>query len=926
LSKQKYPQRHVYKISSARLQKAKWDLIIDFKQAKKREEIVDLADSTVLRFIRQIINEKSDDEFLSDLNKIKGRIKVLISQQRTKENTSEYQRLIKQYHEKLMVTDYVLVEMKKNSRKHKDFDRANNGFKINGKQYEYLLSTTGGVKNETVVYVSKEVHPELVRRIENGRNMEVKFVPAKLSAYRSLVCSASIPVPNPTGIMVIHDYERDIADDVIYIKDNPDKDNLEPVVTEDDNFQTKLNINDGYGFITYELAKDWASSLGLDYIPSSFIVRNAFCKGVLAVVDFHRFANEVAKTNIVIDAWNVPRDIHKEKIQIVLTTSMLKLWQSYDGIEQYIDNCMKNGYTFSVTKYSPKILESQRNLNYQFIQSLTLTNEDIEELIKPTIQMLNDSSCGDWAKTILYLKGDHLTEDTSTHYDFSTALTIDRRLMNDPHTKYRVKEMITKRMNDAKKGDLVVNGNFQMIVGDPYALLEHLFSYGKGFEYVPKGLLKENEFYSNYWNKKGVSEVVGFRAPMTVYNNIRKMNLVNSQEMERWYEHLNNVYIVNTFDLTLAAMNGADQDGDTLLTTDNPVIRKVFNNDKVIICDQKTADKEVTTRDSFIQADKNGFGNKIGSITNKGTSLYEILTQYKEGSREYSEILKRIRCIQKGQQDEIDKMKGIKARDLPKGWFDKKVWDIMEGDDELTIDYKTNQKKLVADKKPYFFIYNYEYLMNKFKDYRRKAESHCIFRFNKSLKEVLARKDGDDEEEQFIHNYYSNMPISMSNSTMNRICWRVEEQFSLPTKKDNKYDYNILKSNSNYDKNTYDKLLKLYEEHNVDMQMFKKISSTENLEKDEIQEARNAFVEKFKEEALSICNNLEELTNIAIDICYEKYKSRTKQFVWDIAGEQIIKNLLKKNDNLIHIPVQDESGAIEFRGERFTIITRKVEN
>lgn len=926
MTKNKYPQRHVYKISTARLEKAKWDLTIDYKQAKKREEIVDLADSTALRFIRKIINEQPDDEYISELKQIKLKIKELTRKKHTKDDTAEYQRYIKQYHTKLMVTDYVLVEMNKNSRKHKDFDRANKGFKINGKEYEYLLSTTGGVKNETVIYVSKDVYPELLQRIDNGRNTDVKFVPAKLSAYRSLVCSASIPVPDPTGVLVIQDYEREITDDVIYIKDNPGKENLEPVVTEEEGFQTKLKINDGYGFISYELAEEWAASLGLDYVPSSFIVRNAFCKGVLAVVDFHRFAIEVANTNTVIDAWNEPRDINKEKVQIILTTSMLKLWQSYYSIEHYLDNCKKNGYTFSVTKYSPKVLESQRNLNYQFIQSLTLTDEDIDDLITPTIQMLKDTSCGDWAKTILYLKGEHLTENTPTSIDFSTALSIDERLINDPHIKGRVKEMLKKRVSDAKKGDLIVEGNFQMIIGDPYALLEHMFMYGKGVDYTPKGLLKKNQFYSDYWNRKDVSEVVGFRAPMTVYNNIRKMNLVCNDEMKKWYKHLNNIFIVNTYDLTLTAYNGADMDGDTLLTTDNSVVRRVFNNDKVIVCEQKTAEKEVPTKESFIQADKNGFGNRIGSITNRGTSLYEVLAQYNEGTKEYNEVIKRIRCIQKGQQDEIDKMKGIEASNLPKGWFDRKVWDIKEGDNESIIAYKKYNQKLVADKKPYFFIYNYEYLMNKLKSYKRKAESHCNIGFNKKLDEILGSNSRTVEEEKFVNNYYFNMPISLSNSTMNRICWRIEGAFSLSTKKDSNFDYNILKSNLDYNKNTYNKLLMLYDEHNQDMQMFKKVSSIDNLEKDEIQEARNSFVQKFKEEALSICNNLEELTNIAIDICYEKYKSRSKQFVWDIAGDQIIKHLLSKNDNTIHIPIQDESGAVNFRGKRFTIIERKVEN
>ena len=96
--------------------------------------------------------------------------------------------------------------------------------------------------------------------------------------------------------------------------------------------------------------------------------------------DFLKFADEVAHTRIVKDAWGHEYDI--SNIELVLTTSMLKLWKCYNSIEHYLQCCEENHYTFGITKTCPKELERTRGLNYQFIQSYRLSDEQIEELME----------------------------------------------------------------------------------------------------------------------------------------------------------------------------------------------------------------------------------------------------------------------------------------------------------------------------------------------------------------------------------------------------------------------------------------------------------------------------------------------------------------------------------------------------------------
>lgn len=86
-----------------------------------------------------------------------------------------------------------------------------------------------------------------------------------------------------------------------------------------------------------------------------------------------------------------------------------KLWDSYASIDDYLQNSIENGYTFGVTKTCPKVLENERALNYQFVQPYCLSDDDIDELIAPTVNEIRDVLGGDWRKTVLFLLGKDLT-------------------------------------------------------------------------------------------------------------------------------------------------------------------------------------------------------------------------------------------------------------------------------------------------------------------------------------------------------------------------------------------------------------------------------------------------------------------------------------------------------------------------------------
>lgn len=898
--------RYIFKIHSTRLRRTKWNLNLSIPEAINNNELVALADSTTIRFI----NDKRDID--QEANEIIKKIREIKKLNTTLENRRKIKSLYHSLYDTLFIKDYICVIIDKN----KDFDRMNSklGFKINGIKFKRLLATNGGVKKATIVYVSETIYPRLTSLIDNGRNLEKPFVPAKLESYKSLTCSASIPVSDPKGILVINDCETEFLSDVILLDDTITQ---YPTLTYEKDYKIKLIENDGYGLIHPELSQKWTEELEKDgcFISAGFCIRNSFCKGMLFTFDYKDFGFNYSDTYIVKDAWGNLKDVRET--QIVLTTSMLKLWDSYDCIEDYIDNCKINGYSFSVTKMIPKELENERNLNYQFIQSYDFTDEDLEELILPTINDINDVLGKDIDKSLLFLRGIHLNEHT--YYDllepnFIKALMVDRHMINDPFVRAKIHNMIKKRINEAKIGVLKVKGNFSIISGDPFSLCQSMF----GLEVT--GLLKAGEFYSSYWNNKGVDKVVAYRPPMTCHNNIRILRLKNTKDMKYWYHYLNNITIFNSWDTTKHALNGCDCDGDQILTTNNPVLLRTTKELDAVVCIQKTVKKIVVTEEDLIQANKNGFGDEIGSTTNKITTMIDILSNFSKDSEEYKELEYRIICGQNYQQNAIDKMKGIISKPMPKEWYDFFTAREKDNSDFLM--------RILVDKKPYFFIYNYAYLMKRYKTYIKNTNKNCIMRFGIEVKDILEKKPENrtEEEKLFLHFYYLKMPIFDTNSTMNRICRRVEKEFDKfkSTLKQLEFDYKYLMSDKKYSKTSYYKVKELHNEYTKKMILnsLTNLSKKIRMTKEEKQLNKIIFTQDFKRRALEICNDMDELCNIVIEMCYKTTNS--KQFAWDVCGEQIIRNLLKKNNYMINYPIQDDNGSIEFGGMRFSLCNEKI--
>lgn len=907
ISKQLVCQKYIYKIHSSRLRKERWKLSLPIEEARRNDEVISLADSQVLRWIDELNG-------ITDADEQARKIKQEIRRVRKEPNSIQNKRIIKQLYTNLDKLQYKPDYMCLIIDKEKDYYRACKGFSINGVKYKRLLGTNGGIKNSTIVFVSERLVDELRRRIDNGRNPEAQLVPAKLEAYKALTCSASTPVSLPKGVLVVNDCETEFLSDIIYLTD---EDVSEPVMEERSNEKIIMDASDGYGIMLPSLARRWSDELDLDYVVSGVNTRFSFEKGMVFTFDFVDFANKIANKYIVKDAWGNEVDIRE--VELILTTSMVKLWDSYDSCDDYINKSIQNGYTFGIAKTCPKELERERNLNYQFIQSYDLNDDDIDELITPTINEIKDVLGGDWRKTVLFLKGAGLNSENINKLDddFIKAIMIDHRIIDDPFVQNAIYQLIRNRINEAKVGVLKVHGNYSIVSGDPYALCQSIF------DLEVTGLLKEGEIYNQYWAENGSQKLACFRAPMTCHNNIRLVSPVNNENTRYWYQHMKTCTIFNSWDTAANALNGCDFDGDLVMLTDNNVLVNKLNPLPALMCAQRRATKKIPTEDDFIRSNIESFGNDIGQTTNWITSMFEVRAGFEKGSLEYDILSYRIQCGQLFQQNAIDKAKGIICKPMPRYWHDRHSANKIE-DAEL----RELNRKIVADKKPYFMRYIYPALMKQYNTYIKNTDKNALREFQMTVSEILniPKEDRTERQEEFLKYYNYRMPVGMNECVMNKICRRFEDEFDGHMGKHNatvKFDYSIMRSDEEYTTKQFNSIKRLYEDYNKRLASYAVFADYERIDDCDSFTALSVMNDEFQKECHKICSNRSILCNIILDICYTR--SSTKRFAWSMCGSEIIHNLLLKNDNQISYPTLDSNGDIEFCENKFIVETINIE-
>jgi hypothetical protein len=886
----------IYKLETKNLKKNNFNITLNLDDARLNGQVVSLGDNQVLRSLRQLKNKPFDENVLNKLLLEKKKIK---NKQNQKQNRDRLKNLENRINDLLFVPELVSVVISDNRHYEKIIQQ---GLFINGHKYTRLLCGAGNARRSTTFLIEESYEKDLKRLLNNNRDETVKLVPSKFNAYFGLYNSATLPVPEPR-VCVIPDCEIKRLTKVDYMVESERYGYDDQI--EEREVECEFSLFDGQGLISPNQSRLWSESLELDWLPSAWIVRTSFTKGLLVTFDFLDFAIQYKKDTII-DVWGKSHKV--DEIDVLLSVSQFKLWSCYPSYECFADSCRQNGIGWGVSRYAPKINKNFSYSTYQYLQTLNITEDaQIESLCKDTVDWFHDITGGDIYKSILYLMGESVGYEYEEGWfdkisdPIVKSLLLEPELIKDPFIRQHIINSINKKIKESYMGVLLINGaNYQMMIADPFAQVQHAFG-------LPvTGLLKEKQHYSQYWNNKGVEKVAALRAPMTWRSETSILDLQCTEEMNKYYKHLYSGVVFNVHGDDCMRMSGCDFDGDICLTTDKKEFVDLSYGGNPIIYERKSAKKEIIQEDSLWLHDLKAMGSRIGFITNISTTLYSSLPLYGVDSVEHQTILNRIKLCCCAQSMEIDHAKGIETKPFSKWWTN---WTKLK--EEMPEEEKkqaTFNNSIVCDKRPLFFRWLYPNYNHDYIKHRNNYENYSWSKFDFGIDELLAKEEKTEYQQVIVKNYNRYNPLLEINSIMQKTSFYMQSKVKQikQCNKSQRYDYTFLFGATGLSEEELYRLKKLHEKFR-----FHKQKIAEN-DCDTVEQ----YLSLLRKEILTISNNIKDLVIASLVL--------DSKFAFQVLGNDLVTLLTRVKKGKVNTLVVDDQGEITYLGKRYAIKNEKI--
>lgn len=342
---------------------------------------------------------------------------------------------------------------------------------------------------------------------------------------------------------------------------------------------------------------------------------------------------------------------------------------------------------------------------------------------------------------------------------------------HDKYIRGKIRELLKHKIRNACKGDIYVEGNFQVIVSDPFGFMQHVCG-------LPvTGLLKPGKAYSHYWNERNITQIDAMRSPLTYFSEHVILDLQQDQETEKWYRYCQLGIILGYHGHETIRFAGSDFDYDILATTsDRTIIDGVYREELPVVYKAPQPEKILFQEEDLYRADTFSFGSRIGSITNKSSNGYALLPvleqTYGTDSPQYRLVKSRLQQCCKAQSAQIDKAKiGKEVKAIPKVWtIRNKLKTVRDRHEARTRLYNAT----LLDTHPYFFRYIYKDTDKKYKRCLEEYNMICRQKFRMDFAALERLETKTAEQEKLIERFYRYCPVTIISSPMNLLCRCIE--------------------------------------------------------------------------------------------------------------------------------------------------------
>lgn len=505
------------------------------------------------------------------------------------------------------------------SRSELRYDLYEKGFICNGIKYVRYKRSSGSSRVGKCLFIDENLYSAMHKwelcglKIKEGDKIDL----AAFEAYISLPSSSCIDTLEirPENILIIDDYESEFEDDVVAVYGEG-----EDFVAKEERAKIRNSIWDGQSLLDISMYNEHYSD------RTMLLLRNRFFKSACFKVRIQDWFRDNGITDVS-QLKGYTRATCIEDIKLITTPSSIK-YVKFGTVEQWLDNLFP---TFGVVKYEKptKYLDGRMvQCHYQLLNSLQLTRDDIQALLKPNFDYLNLIR-KDAAVMRYHLKYPYaLAEDDEPCMNRDEVVMkvmgmnskfVDTKLYDN----FR-KELVKAMLKEYRKGHIWINGNYETLIGNGIEMLQAAIGEFKGESVLGIGNIHTKRFEYG-------KTVLGTRSPHINSGDVLLAKNVASSLHERYFVSSKEVVHVNSIgENILQRLQGADFDSDQILLTDNEVLINAAqkNYDKFKVPTSFIESKKIQwTYDakSKSQLDINTSVNLIGQIVNLSQYLNSIM-------------------------------------------------------------------------------------------------------------------------------------------------------------------------------------------------------------------------------------------------------------------------------------------------------------
>lgn len=413
------------------------------------------------------------------------------------------------------------------------FDLYENGFICNGIKYVRYKRSSGSSRVGKCLFIDENLYPAMHKwelcglKIKEGDKIDL----AAFEAYISLPSSSCIDTLEirPENILVIDDYESEFEDDVVAVYGEG-----EDFVAKEERAKIKNSIWDGQSLLDVSMYGEHYSD------RTMLLLRNRFFKSACFKARIQDWFRDNGITEVS-QLKGYTRATCIEDIKLITTPSSIK-YVKFGTLEQWLDNLYP---TFGIVKYEKptKYLDGRMvQCHYQLLNSLQLTREDIQALLKPNFDYLNLIR-KDPAVMRYHLKYPYSLADNDEPCLNRDEIVMKVMGMNSKFVETKLynefrRKLVEAMLKNYRKGHIWISGNYETLIGNGIEMLQAAIGTFKGESILGVGHIHTKRFEYD-------KTLLGTRSPHINSGNILLAKNVANELYDKYFISSKEVVHVN---------------------------------------------------------------------------------------------------------------------------------------------------------------------------------------------------------------------------------------------------------------------------------------------------------------------------------------------------------------------------------------------